>query len=192
MRKRQVINFEEMSFLSFNFSEPFHPNTLYLDKDGILNEVILRGNEVSSPRKKEEFKLCKQLEWLKVLAEKRQLNLVIISNQPDLSRKLIDITFVEYMLEIIKASLPISIAYICPHTADCRCSCRKPKGDMIESFRENFSQAVKTEYFLGDMKTDLLCSQNLKIPFFLKDAAYNSSISDKDFIRVKRYSELKL
>ena len=180
-----------MSYITFSFFKPKYPSTLYLDKDGVLNEIVLRGTEISSPRNIKEFKLCNDLEHLKTYSEKKKLNLVIISNQPDVSRDLIDLSFIKYMLLKIREELPISQAYLCPHTSNHSCDCRKPKGSMIEYYRKNNFKAVEKEYFIGDTITDLKCSIDLQIPFYLKDAPYNSDISDGYVKRIKSYLDLQ-
>ena len=86
----------------FKFKNPETPNTLYLDRDGVLNEVVIRGKEISSPRNLEEFKLSLGMSALASPNFVKNWNLVIITNQPDISRGLIDLNFVDEMAVVIQ------------------------------------------------------------------------------------------
>ena len=79
----------KLNFLSFDFKTPIYKNTLYLDKDGVLNNVIMRDNKMSSPRDLSELILDNDLFKLNQMAITKSFNTVIVSNQPDLSRGLI-------------------------------------------------------------------------------------------------------
>ena len=61
---------------------------LFLDRDGIINKVIMRGDTVSSPRYLDEFKLRKDFIAFHSGLE-NSLNLFVITNQPDIKRGLL-------------------------------------------------------------------------------------------------------
>ena len=79
----------------FRFNNPVSPNTLYLDRDGVLNEAVIRGSEISSPRNLKELKISSDIVALASPNIVKNWNLVIVTNQPDISRGLIDLTFVD-------------------------------------------------------------------------------------------------
>ena len=61
---------------------------IFLDRDGVVNEMIMRGNVVSSPRSVNEFIFRQDfLDFVKGLRDKK--NLFIVTNQPDIRRGLL-------------------------------------------------------------------------------------------------------
>ena len=58
---------------------------IFLDRDGVINEVIIRENEVTSPRSVSEFIFREDfLEFINSLNNEN--NLFVVTNQPDLKR----------------------------------------------------------------------------------------------------------
>jgi len=86
----------------FRFKNPEAPNTLYLDRDGILNESVIRGTAIFSPRNMKELKISSDIIALTSPNIVKNWNLVIVTNQPDISRGLIDLNFVDEMAVVIQ------------------------------------------------------------------------------------------
>jgi D-glycero-D-manno-heptose 1,7-bisphosphate phosphatase len=162
----------------FRFKNPEAPNTLYLDRDGILNEAVIRGTEISSPRNMKELKISSDIVALTSPNIVRNWNLVIVTNQPDISRGLIDLNFVDEINNRIIAILPINVVYVCPHQHEDACSCRKPKIGMIEQFRLDYPEININELFVGDRKSDFECAQRAQITFVLRKRDYNTDLYD--------------
>lgn len=53
--------------------EPNYQNTLYLDKDGVLNKAYFRSEKVSSPRTKDEILVKKDLLDIFEFSKKKNL-----------------------------------------------------------------------------------------------------------------------
>lgn len=172
-----------MKPLVFNIRAPKYSNTIYLDKDGVLNTAILRDNELSSPRNSQEITIKNDLEDILKFSRKK-FNLVIISNQPDISRGLIDEKFIELNLEKIIEILPIDQALFCPHLKNMGCKCRKPSTGMIKEYRNNFPTNHEKELFIGDQETDQICASKLDIPFLKIDRPLSSYNQIIDFPRL--------
>lgn len=167
-----------MKPIILKFKVPKFDNSLYLDKDGVLNVALIRSGKLSSPRKLDEIYLKKDLSDIENFANKNHYNLIMVSNQPDLSRNLIDLKFLRENINKIKSKLDLSIAIICPHVESENCNCRKPKIGMIHTYRKLFPNKYKKELFIGDQESDYLCSINLGIKFI----KVNSSTSNSNFI----------
>lgn len=171
-----------MNIIQINYFVPKFPNTIYLDKDGVLNRAIRRNNKISSPRRNNEIEIKKDLTSIKQFA-KNKFNLVIISNQPDVSRKLINKKFLYYNLKLIKKHIPICSALICPHLKSMKCDCRKPKDELIRIFRGQFPNSTKKELFIGDQPTDQKCALNLKIKFIKVKNSFSKFNSIKNTLK---------
>ena len=62
-----------MNPIVFKISEPIYQNTIYLDKDGVLNAAFYRSNKLSSPRNVREIKIKKDLKDILDFSEKKNL-----------------------------------------------------------------------------------------------------------------------
>ena len=62
-----------MNPIVFKISEPIYQNTIYLDKDGVLNAAFYRSNKLSSPRNVREIKIKKDLKDIVDFSEKKNL-----------------------------------------------------------------------------------------------------------------------
>jgi D-glycero-D-manno-heptose 1,7-bisphosphate phosphatase len=162
----------------YKYSDIKSFNTLYLDRDGVLNRAVIRQGEISSPRDIIELNVSPDISALAKNPLIKDWNLVLVTNQPDLSRNLIDLDLIESINEKILSFLPINMAYICPHMAKHKCRCRKPNTGMIDEFRFSYPKALRKELFIGDRSTDLECARSLEIPFLLRQRHYNEHLLD--------------
>ena len=57
------------------YKTPEYKNTLYLDKDGVLNAAFLRSGKLSSPRNIDEIQLKKDLQVIANFSKKKNITL---------------------------------------------------------------------------------------------------------------------
>ena len=146
---------------------------LFLDRDGIINKVIMRGNTVSSPRCLDEFKLRKDfIEFYNRL--ENSLNLFVITNQPDIKRGLLKENDLEEMHKLIKKKFFIKEIVYCPHDDEDKCICRKPKPGMIKKITNKFNLNLDQCLMIGDSNKDILTAQASNIDSIFLKTKYNS------------------
>jgi len=157
---------------------PDKTKTVFLDRDGVINKVVLRKGEVSSPRKIEEFEFLPNIcSALKKFQEIGFLN-IIFTNQPDISRGLLKKEELEKMNKLILSSLPIDEIIFCPHDDKDNCSCRKPKPGMIlEAAKKHFIDLRKS-YVVGDGQRDIEAGRAAGCKTFLIKTEYNKNIKE--------------
>ena len=175
----------------FRFKNPEASNTLYLDRDGVLNETVIRGAEVSSPRNLKELNICSDINSLASKKIIDNWNLVIITNQPDISRGLIDLNFISEINIRIASFLPINMVYVCPHQLKEDCLCRKPKIGMIKQFRLDYPKTNGMELFVGDRKSDFECAQSAGIPFIQRKRSYNLDLCESSNLIIDDLTYMK-
>jgi D-glycero-D-manno-heptose 1,7-bisphosphate phosphatase len=146
---------------------------LYLDRDGVLIEPVMRGNIVSSARCFEDIKVCNDAVSFCEKLKSRGFTLVVISNQPDLGRGLINMDFIKTTNQIISNAIDIDYFVYCPHLDFEQCSCRKPKLGMINYFRANYCPNPIKEIMVGDRIVDFDFACSAKIQFILKQQPYS-------------------
>ena len=64
-----------MSVIYKLYNKPEFENTLYLDKDGVLNTALCRLGKLSSPRKVDEIKVKKDLNVIADFSKKKNITL---------------------------------------------------------------------------------------------------------------------
>ena len=168
---------------------PLNKNNLFLDRDGVINDVVIRNGKISSPRSLEEFFFFKGLDILSSKFIRENFNLIIITNQPDLERNLIDTDFIKKINEKIFNLIECNIIYICPCTKKSKCDCRKPNTGMIDSYFSEYGRGLKN-YYIGDQEADLICAKKSSITFILKNYEYNKELhSESDYV-IKDFIEI--
>jgi D-glycero-D-manno-heptose 1,7-bisphosphate phosphatase len=146
---------------------------IYLDRDGVLIEPILRNGIVSSARTVAEIKLCNDAIYFCGKLNSAGYTLIVVSNQPDISRGLIDLEFIFQTNNIINKYINIDFYLYCPHQDFEKCLCRKPKPGMINYFRNNYSPTPAKEIMIGDRIVDYECAKSAGINFLLKCQPYS-------------------
>lgn len=148
---------------------------IFLDKDGVLIREVRRGDEISSPRSLDEIIVEDSASCLNKLDITSNFNLIVVSNQPDISRETIDLKFIGEMSEIIAKSVPIDLFLYCPHQASDGCACRKPEIGMIEFYRKRYNAISSDDWFVGDRESDYELANKYGFNYFMISKPYNSS-----------------
>ena len=191
MRWPPVTNSDRLSeSLVLKYKPLTKVNTLFLDRDGVLNRAVLRGSEVSSPRSRDELVLSEDISALAESPITDDWNLIIVSNQPDLTRGRIGLGLVEYINQLILDRIPLNASYICPHVAADGCGCRKPKTGLIDRFKKDFPPAVEKMVLVGDRDTDRECAERAGMDFILRRREYNISCADSVDYSVESLSDI--
>lgn len=170
---------------------------LFLDRDGVVNHLVLYKNGWDSPQKPQDVKLVKGIETVIAWANKNKILVVEVSNQPGVAKgKMSQKTSDEIekrVHQLLKQnSASIDKVYICPHhpkgiipslTIDC--DCRKPKTGLLFKAAEELKIDLKGSVLLGDKGSDVEAGKNVgctTILYFHKEdspekvaQAYNSN-----------------
>jgi len=133
--------------------------TLFLDRDGIINEIVMRDGGVSSPRTTAEFVIRSDfIEFYERLAL-TSLSIFVVSNQPDVSRGSITKGDLEQIVDVMKARFKFTEIVHCVHDDDDACKCRKPKPGMISGFLEKYDLRADEAIIIGDSYKDILAGK---------------------------------
>ena len=139
---------------------------IFLDRDGVLNEVLIRDGKPYPPGTILELKLCKGVEkGLKILKSKGFL-LIVVTNQPDVSRGKTT-KKVEEINDYLFNLLPLEEIKTCFHDNNDKCFCRKPNPGMIIESAKKFNIDLSKSYIIGDRKMTLTQGKMLVVKLFL-------------------------
>jgi D-glycero-D-manno-heptose 1,7-bisphosphate phosphatase len=149
---------------------------VFLDRDGVINKVVIRHGTVSAPRRFEEF------EWTPgIVDEVKRLKdagflVFVITNQPDVARGTLPPEELERMSAAIRSNLSVNEVWVCPHEDDDECGCRKPKPGMIAQAREKYAIDIRGSFLVGDGWKDMELARIAGCKGILIDASYNQGL----------------
>jgi D-glycero-D-manno-heptose 1,7-bisphosphate phosphatase len=132
---------------------------VFLDRDGVINQ--------DSPdyiKRWEDFIfLPNSLEALKILTRKGY-TLIVITNQSIIHRQWVLPEVLEEMHRRLKSTVAshggrITDIFICPHTPEQGCSCRKPKPGLIQQACQKYAIDLSDAIMVGDSAKDILCGK---------------------------------
>ena len=107
---------------------------VFIERDGVLNQVRLEGQHQVSPLTLDEFKVNGEVTPLLKRLKAAGLVLIATTNQPGLSRGYLFRRELDRMHDALRRALPLDDILVCPHDETDRCPCRKPKpGLLIEA-----------------------------------------------------------
>ncbi len=109
---------------------------VFIERDGILNEVQTGPKNQIIPLTLEEFKVKKEADPALRKLKQAGFVLIVTTNQPGLSRGYLNRRELDRMHDIVRRCFPIDDLMVCPHDEADHCPCRKPRpGLFIEAAR---------------------------------------------------------
>jgi D-glycero-D-manno-heptose 1,7-bisphosphate phosphatase len=149
---------------------------IIFDRDGIINEVVMRNGSPSSPWKKDEFSFKTDIFSVVKKLHLYKYQIFIASNQPDIARGNLLEKDLNYFNDLISNKLKISKRniYICKHDNQHNCECRKPKPGMLNKILNDFNLKLDETCFIGDSLKDLEAASSIDMKFFYLKTEYNT------------------
>jgi len=127
---------------------------VFLDRDGVLNAPLLKEGKPHPPAGLQDLVIYEDalgaLEALKAAG----YMLLVVTNQPDVSRGTKTRGDVEAIDRALAAALPIDEFYVCYHDGD-DCGCRKPKPGMLLRAASEHGVALAKSFMIGDRWRDI-------------------------------------
>lgn len=128
---------------------------VFLDRDGVLNAVIVRDGKSFPPPSVAEVRILDGVPEAVNLLKEAGMLLVVISNQPDVARGTQLQETVQAINDWLGARLPLDRVEVCYHDdADC-CDCRKPKPGLIHRSAKALGIDLEDSFVVGDRWRDI-------------------------------------
>ncbi len=132
---------------------------VFLDRDGVLNEVRMEGATASTPRTVAELQILPTAKADLGRLREAGYVLLVVSNQPDVARGDLSLDAVEEINRALRGSLPIDAVYVCPHDTRDGCACRKPKPGLIRTGAREWGVDLARSWLIGDRWVDLATAE---------------------------------
>ncbi len=129
---------------------------LLLDRDGVILKSVIRAeNPNGSARNVNEMEYFENINKNLELFSQQNVAIIVVTNQPDINRGIIQAKEILSMNEKLFEDLPLQGVICCPHVPDENCLCRKPNTLMLEYAKNAIKPKNKKALMVGDRLSDV-------------------------------------
>jgi len=133
---------------------------VFLDRDGVLNEAIVRDGKPFPPQSPDELVVIPGIADACARLRAHGLVLVVVTNQPDIARGRQSESAVAAINASLRRQVEVDALYVCPHDNDDGCTCRKPKPGMLLRAAEDLGLDLGRSFLVGDRWSDIEAGQS--------------------------------
>lgn len=156
---------------------------VFLDRDGVLNEPLMREGVPRPPRSPAELVLPPGVEEACSSLRVAGWLLIVATNQPEIARGTLSRTSVDDVNRRLRARLRLDDVMVCPHDDAAGCSCRKPADGMLREAAARWSLDLEASYMVGDRWRDIQAGRRAGCVTIHVDRRYDESAPDApDFV----------
>ncbi len=128
---------------------------VFLDRDGVLNEPLIRDGRPYPPSCLAELRVSEGAAGALAELKRRGYLLIVVTNQPDVARGTISRERVEELNAELGKALPIDAFYTCWHDDSDGCNCRKPLPGLLLAAAERYGIDLAGSVLVGDRWRDI-------------------------------------
>jgi D-glycero-D-manno-heptose 1,7-bisphosphate phosphatase len=167
---------------------------VFLDRDGVINEMVPSPEGPDSPRSVDEFRLVPGAGYAIRSLNDLGLPVVIVSNQPGIAKGKLCVDDLDAMTELMRHQLRETFAvidglYYCLHHPDAVnveyrvvCDCRKPKPGLLTRAGVEMDLVLTGSYMVGDQPRDLRAGKTVGcITVFVASELANERPTEADY-----------
>lgn len=152
---------------------------VFLDRDGVLNEAIVRDRKPYPPASPEELRIVPDAALALARLKEAGFLLIVVTNQPDVARGTKPRGGIEELNDLVRASLPVDGFYVCFHDGPDGCGCRKPKPGLLLAAAAERKIDLSRSFMIGDRWRDIDAGAAAGCRTVLIDYGYNERTPEK-------------
>ncbi len=134
---------------------PLTGRAVFLDRDGVINRAIVRDGKPYPPPSLEEMEILPGTKEALDLLKSLQFLLLVVTNQPDVSRGTQTEDEVNRIHAYLAGRLPIDDFLVCFHDNRDNCQCRKPKPGLLMDGARKHKVNLADSFLIGDRWRDV-------------------------------------
>ena len=128
---------------------------VFLDRDGVLNRIVVRDGMPFAPVRLEDFQfLPGSCDAVRRIRDQGYLA-IVVTNQPDITTGKQKPGVLAAMHEILRSELGVDDIFVCCHLDTDGCDCRKPKPGMLHAAAEKWDIDLSRSVMVGDRWRDV-------------------------------------
>mgnify|MGYP001157386271 CR=1 FL=1 len=162
---------------------------VFLDRDGVLNRVFIKNGKPFPPIDLKSVEILEGVKDTIIALKKADWLVIVVTNQPDVARKLTSKKNVEKINSHLKLILQFDEIYTCYHDNSDSCECRKPKPGMLEAASRKNNIILKNSYMIGDRWSDIEAGNRAGCKTIFIDYNYKEKRPVNFNFRVKSINE---
>jgi len=159
-------------------SAPRLQPAVFLDRDGVLNEAVIVSGRPHPPARVDDLVVdqttvtaCQQLRDAGLL-------LVVVTNQPDISRGTQRKEAVDAINAALCRQLALDAVFVCPHDDRDACPCRKPQPGMLLEAARTLHIDLRHSVVVGDRWRDVEAGRRAGCATVFVDRGYDEPLAD--------------
>lgn len=154
---------------------------VFLDRDGVVNQGVVRDGKPYPPQTVRELRLLPKVEEAVGKLKKHGFSVIVVTNQPDVRTGVQRLEVVEEMHRKLMEWLPLDAIKVCCHTDDDGCDCRKPKAGMILAAANEYGIDLSASFMVGDRWRDIAAGNRAGCHSFFVDYGYDERRPEGDY-----------
>jgi D-glycero-D-manno-heptose 1,7-bisphosphate phosphatase len=163
---------------------------VFLDRDGVLSNVVIRDGKPYPPASPEDFHILPDTAAALARLKARDFLLFVVTNQPDVARGGQTRENVELMNQRLRDELPLDDVLTCFHDDNDACECRKPKAGLMTRAAQQYGIDLAHSYLTGDRWRDIDAGAQAGCKTILIDHGYTEKApTATPDARVKSFAE---
>jgi D-glycero-D-manno-heptose 1,7-bisphosphate phosphatase len=146
---------------------------VFLDRDGVLAETLVREGRAFAALTLDEFRLCSDAGPQVARLRAAGLLPIVFTNQPEMARGTLSATTLGRMHERLRAALDVADIFVCPHDDGADCACRKPRPGMLHAAAAKWRINLLASFVVGDRWRDIDAGRAVGCYSVLLDRPYS-------------------
>jgi D-glycero-D-manno-heptose 1,7-bisphosphate phosphatase len=128
---------------------------VFLDRDGVLTRALVCDGKAYAPVTPAEMEIDTDAPAALARLKAAGFLLVVVTNQPDVARRITRREDVEAMHATLRAALPLDAFFVCYHDDRDACGCRKPRPGMLLQAAAEHEIDLAASFMIGDRWRDV-------------------------------------
>jgi D-glycero-D-manno-heptose 1,7-bisphosphate phosphatase len=152
---------------------------VFLDRDGVLNEAIVRDGKPLSPMTVDEVIVPPDVPGAVERLRKSGFRLIMVTNQPNIARGSQSRESVCEINQYLADLLKLDGSEMCEHDDADDCDCRKPKPGMLLRAAARDDIALGASFMIGDRWRDIEAGRRAGCRTILLGEGYGESFKSQ-------------
>lgn len=127
---------------------------VFLERDGVLNQVRVAGRSQIPPMCVEEFRIHEGVRESLLRLKAAGYVILVTTNQPSVAGGLLPRRELDRMHDMLRRALPIDDILLCAHEESDRCSCRKPSAGLFTEAAFQWHLDMERSFVISDKWQD--------------------------------------
>jgi D-glycero-D-manno-heptose 1,7-bisphosphate phosphatase len=128
---------------------------VFLDRDGVINRALVRSGRPYPPASLQNLEILPRVPEALSALKAHGYSLVVVTNQPDVSRGTSSRELVASIHERLKSELDLDAILTCFHDDADECDCRKPKPGLLFRAAADLGIELSSSFMVGDRWRDV-------------------------------------